>query len=1398
MKTLTKIFMAVVAGMFAFSCVQDTTEDLGVKIENQAGVSELVLSLEQSRTHLGEKTEGLYPLYWSNGDAISVNGVVSHPLEGISTTATAAEFKLNQEVTRPLCVVYPASAATTIEDEVVEEEVTPAPVVAYPVHFLAQQPYTVGSFAPQAAPMYGYAAELAEGEEETPVQLNHLTGVLRLAIKGSGEKVTSIAVKAEKGKIAGPFTVDCTNGTLTAQDGATATVTVTCGEGLVLGAEATPVYVTVPAGNYGTFVITVTTEAHGKMTVKFNSDVKPINAGVVREFSEFAFEANANDNDEIFLIDSEEALIEFANIAGTFYPRTAAKVVANLDMSGYDWKPIATFGAYEFDGGSDEGYTINGLSAPLFETTAANIKNVKLTNIDYSITDLAFSGAIACNLYGSLDNCSAEGKININNTTYAPETVGNNYGDIAHGGLVGMAHGATVTNSTNDIDITITSFCEATKDIKAEVGGIVGGANVGCSFSYLTNNGDITYAGTTQKGNIYISGILGRNSDANGQGDIVMFTNCKNNGNITTTTDSVNAGDILMAGGTGRLSMTADTVCDQFINTGNITHNGKCAGARMAGVVAYYSVCSFTNCSNSGNFTINTGAKATSSYMAGIAAGETTTDKIHNCTNSGNLYVGEKIAFAGFVGLFGTFCNVSNDANKTTPAEVTNCTNSGSFYCGECSNTVTKNGGRLYIGGVFGTIQEANVSHCVNEATGTMTAKTGDWVSIYMIGGVSAYVGINTGTYDSSSLTHCENKAAIYAEAIGTVGGAQIGGVTGEVYVNKASDAYKAYYTNVKNSGDITVKGTWSGAYPYVGGFLAINNHDNVVLKNCENAGDITFDPTSAVKPCIGGLVGLDDNNFTFVIDDCVNSGNIIQNGAVTEIVRTGGIIGYRGIGVPTEIKNTKNTGTITLADQTVNTDSYAYRLGGIVGSNYKAKLTITNCTNGALNSTDKGNITVGAAPTGVALAGIIGYSDAVLLELSGCKNYGTIKQTGTGGKGNTYRAHISGIISVCLADNLAVLNCENYGNIEYGTAKPGGRVDVAGIMATTTKITEFNNCKNGGKIEFKGVGAGSEISVAGICGVPGNTIFTNCVNLASAEIIGSGTTSSGYDIGGIGGGPNSPLTQFNNCKNYGTVKHTTKGSNSTYVGGIVGYGYAFKQFVDCENHGPVTTVGSTGTAYIGGIVGWARIAADSNTSASTRIMRNCVNYYNIDLSSHSAAGALHAGGIAGRLNDEDADRHWEEVSGCKNYGNITYSSAAKTAYYGGLFGSVGVSATDSKYTAGGKRDNSTPHALAEISNCVSYGNLKCLGGKKVSLFTGVARSASCKFINCSVGGNLILSTETGEDANGDVETVDVLTPVTADNMKDYLYSAAITADDVAADVITLLTEKPAEATHTH
>ena len=138
MKNLTKIFMAVVAGMFAFSCVTDTTEDLGIKIDGQGGVTELSVSLEASRTHLGDKVvneEGvsLYPLYWSEGDAIAVNGQASNPLTGVASKATSATFTFEGEgVTFPLNIVTPAPEVAP------EEGATVYPVVMFLRVLMAQ------------------------------------------------------------------------------------------------------------------------------------------------------------------------------------------------------------------------------------------------------------------------------------------------------------------------------------------------------------------------------------------------------------------------------------------------------------------------------------------------------------------------------------------------------------------------------------------------------------------------------------------------------------------------------------------------------------------------------------------------------------------------------------------------------------------------------------------------------------------------------------------------------------------------------------------------------------------------------------------------------------------------------------------------------------------------------------------------------------------------------------------------------------------------------------------------------------------------------------------------------------------------------------------------------------
>ena len=1407
MKNLTKIFLAVAVAMFAFACVTDTTEDLGIKVEGQ-GVTELTLSLEESRTHLGEKAEGVYPLYWSEGDAIAVNGVVSNPLTA-GGEATAV-FKFNEEVTAPLCVVYPASAAATVEEggeATPEPEPAPAPVTAYPVNFLAVQPYTVGTFAPQAAPMYGYS----EGVPTEGVQLNHLTGVLRLAIAGNGEKVTSIVVKAQKGKIAGAYTVDCTTGVLTPSAEATNGITVTFAEPLVLGAEATPVYVAVPAGNYGTFVITIATEAHEKMTVKFNSDIKPINAATVREFAQFTYAANTNDAEGTFIIDSEEALIEFARIASTFYPYTAAKVVADLDMSEIDWTPIEGFGAYEFDGGSEEGCVISGLKAPLFGSTAAIIKNLTLTGVNIVETEAAFSGSIARVLNGGeLHNCSAAGTLLVNNTTLTIANPTGHYNEIAHGGLVGYADAATIYNCESDVDVTVTSFCASA--VKATAGGVVGSAANLTKMNNVINNGDVVYNGKTYTGNVYLSGVVGKPCVTYAP-CFAEFSNITNNGNVSTTKDSKITADALFAGIAGEILMeNATVVCDKLVNNGDVTHNGYVNGTRLAGIVAYTSTGSFTNCKNTGDLTIATGARHTSGYVGGLFTNTVYPKTFSNNVNEGAITIQdaaeEDLTFKhGYVQMFGIAYGISMRAGDDIPT-VSNCINRGPLSVGKITNATTGNGGRLYMAGLFSNIYAGHYSDCTNEATGTITAKTGLWSTEYMIGGFVTYIGSNSNC-DTIKITDCENKAAIlcdpYIDANNTILKGEIGGFCAEAYVDSNADTYHVEFLRAKNSGNVTVKGTFTtSGYPYLGGFMGVANYDSLFFTDCEVSGTTDMNAT-AISACVGGFIGYDTTNWELQFDGCTHSG-VVKYSALasdatantTEAVRMGGFCGYRGAGITTLYKDCANTGSVILeGEQTAKGKSmHAYNLGGLFGRNAGNKLTFENCTNGELGSTTKGAVTAAGTPsTGITLGGIMGLTSHHFTA-TGCKNYGPIKQTGAGGSSGTYRSSIGGILGAAPNDGtstITITNCENYGNVAYGSVKPTHRVDVGGIMGTSSQkgTTTITGCKNGGKIEYNASGAGAEISFGGIAGTIQSGTLTNCVNLASAEIYSNGSSTSNYNVAGITGSTALNSANLYNCDNYGHINQVKASGGVTQIGGVNGYAYRFGTIDGCDNFGTITFAG-TGTSKngnAGGVIGHARFqganaAADGSTPAGVAAVTNCGNY--ADQTWGGTASTYYVGGVIGYCRSKESGV--ATLENLKNIANLTFNSKGGSdanTYIGGICGTFG--------------SDTNPH---HIDGGVFYGNFKAIGMEKlIGLAFGNFRTATRFVENVQFGGNMVFAEDKVEieDGEGNIDTTitDVLTPITTENLYMYAYkyngeNPSVTTEELAAENCTVITTKPA------
>ena len=1232
MKNLAKLFLVVASGMFALACVQDATEDLGVKIEGQkGGVYEVSISLESSRTQLGEKADGIYPIYWSEGDAIAINGVNSLPLTaGGSADAT---FNFTKEVARPFCIVYPAPTATAVEDEVVEEPV--APVTVYPVTFAATQPYTAGTFAPQAAPMYGYAPELAEGEEELAIQLNHLTGVLRFSVKGNGEKVTSILVKSLKGAIAGPHTVDCKGGTLTALEGASNVVTVTCGEGLVLGETAQDVYVAVPAGSYGTFIITLNTEAHGKMTVKFNSDVKPINAGMVREFAEFVYSANlADENDEDFIIDSKEALIEFARIASTFYPRTKAMLTADIDMTGYDWKTIEGFGEYEFDGGN---FTIKGLNASLFGSTGATIKNLNLTDVNIEAAGLETYGAIAHQITnGGLENCSASGKLAYQ-CPHMYQCVG---------GLVGRMQKSSFFGCTNNIDITITGTVEGGGNgTSTHMGGVIGWLeNPTTKITDCVNNGTFTAVGAINR--INIGGFIGYCDAA------ANIENCHNHGELLVAADILGDSFSVLAGFIGCSDAGFDAQDPQFTvtncsNTADVTFGAKggeevvptagksAATLHVGGFHGYtrdisdnYFSVKFTNCTNSGNVEVNC-LETQALKVSGLLSQLDTDLTMDKCKNTGKLSIVRGCVYTPYIAGFTTEMN-KKGPNETNVVTITNSSNDGDIY-------ISKNIKHTSVGtqaGIVGYVHNAAIEISMNNVhnNGVMhLAHIGEDANFYA-GGMIGY------QQGKLSLENCSNtKALKYDCTIATAArNVYLGGIIG---YNGASE--NRLFKNVTNSGAITVTGSCQmllvggiiGGYGshsatleectnsgdilienaqafntkngFFGGILGspITASITYTLKDCTNSGDITvkntlFDYTFAVGGICGqALYNSTDQKYygSHVFENCTNEGDILAKNSkgVNSHISFGGIIAASSVTTAsTIIKNPIQNGDITVSDDSTEGLTKGIQIGGIAAFLANGSITNDSPTRGTVRT----NISLTAAKVvGLPyIAGIVGLNSGVE-EISNIKvispedNPSSIVGNIGANSSNSYFAGFVGY-----NENVATVyeNLSNKAPVTATVTTTGGSIYASGCFARlNVEGIEANNCSTSGDITLNTTTCKHTIFVGGLCaGVSNAKSFTSCTNSGAVNLNVTTCTKAPY-IGGLIGSSSVALT-LESCSNSGAITFNPKTSisDTLNIGGIVSTSTVVHTVNNCFNAGDITLKKGTysGAIYLGGAIGYA------------------------------------------------------------------------------------------------------------------------------------------------------------------------------------------------------------------
>ena len=1065
--------MAVVL-VAAYSCATDMTEDLGVNLTQGHKVT---LSIEESRTQLGEKADGVYPLYWSEGDAIAVNGVASEPLTKAAHGSTAATFVVNGEVTYPHNIVYPAPAEGVIPAEGLQA-----------VTFLAEQPYVAGSFADGAAPMYGYAAAVAEGEEAAPIEMQHLTGVLRFAIKGEGVTLTSMSVSSESGKIAGNFDVNCADGTLTAHDDATNVVSVTFGDGLALGAEATPIYVAVPAGAYGTFAITLRT-ANDKMTVKFDSEVKPINVGSVREFAPFTYAPNQNDSEE-FIIETKEDLIKFASIAATFYPHKTAKLVANIDMTGVEWSPIVGFGSYTFDGGNFE---IKGLTAPLFaDAQNSTIKNVKLTDVNIIENESLYYGAIVCQATAStIDNCSVSGNVVYNNTAVSGfttsltgSTTDTVPDDLCIGGVAGLLRESSITNCTNYSNITIEEYVVSTSDTSdVSVGGIVGSLicvkdNYG-AISNCHNKGVIASNASKGKLRPNIGGVAG----------YIAYVNISNisNGEQGTTKGSITLENIL--GNCTRLGgiigATRGTTVDTATNYAPLEYKAMIQYPYAGGMIGQshnIGPSEYKNLTNYGTFTTASGSTAVGGtpYLGGILGRQAGTCTMENCDNYGAMNVGHL---------------------ATGDTRVAGIIGGGEFVsCEDCDNygAITFNGQSkiLYVAGIAGRINDGAAKFNNNDNNAPISITTTSTEGF--IGGVAGYLKTGTDTWTAN--TNGEKGDITLAGEFG--GNCGICGIcayynyenadcsnagdilvtatnkTGSFYIGGHSWTGNQTITNFTNSGDIAFGGTLVATGKsvfiygtnYTPGKVLTNIHNTGNIKitkdavingdvkmggfarstaaatyvNCSNSGDIIFEGTLATsnKALNMGCIAGDANAATKFQGSFTNSGDVIFAGDIKGIARIGGLYGFlNGATTVAEagtiVKNSGNVYNYITKDGVTKVGKATILcLGGIAG------MTFVNQTVEYINV---GNIYAryaeGAYTTGAYIGGV-----------SGCNTLDTSSKAAT--------------TPFVTSNAKCVCDIEAIGFVESAEAPIVGVGMITGShRGTNTALV--GNCQLGGRIAF-------------------------------------------------------------------------------------------------------------------------------------------------------------------------------------------------------------------------------------------------------------------------------------------------------------------------------------------
>ncbi len=1290
MKKKYTVFSVIALTVLAAGCAKeigdpDAASNELVKVDQTKGESIVTVNLSvpdcpDTKTTLGAKDGDSYPVLWSAGDVITLNGTAATEFTPASGNATAtAKFKVSN-LAAPYNFLYGGVTGQGNQ-----------------VTFPANQAYVANGFDPSAMPMYASVNSLGSS-----ITFSHAASLLKFSITGS-KKIDSVTLTAvdSNQSLSGNFTIGAgsnglLNGSLTPASSGGA-VNYNFGGHIQLSDTPFEFYVAVPAGTYaGGIALVIVDNDSGHMSVTvLDGSSNTLAAGKVIEFDNVTYiPAKENNLKQIWNATTFQEFVSAVAGGNKTLNARLTPSAASIDLSSIagSFAPIEDYKG-TFDG---NGKTLSGLTKPLFDDLKGVVKNLTLNStINETAADSYHWGIFAKQITPSLEvddvpglqNCTASGSI-----TWTPASAVNSM--MTLGGLVGNNRGGTITGCTNNAAVTFGNN-GATNENQPSIGGVVGRTQKGGDLktqgdiNNCTNYGGVVCAAQFSQ-NIYIGGVLGYQVEK-----AETMSGCVNHGLVKVTSTASTGGALQLGGviGMGKGTIESCTNASDGVVT---SEAGFTSGSYLCqgGVVGRLNreSDSYSGLSNAG--TINVGAITTSTstgvYVGGVVGRCNEGASLSDLTNSGSINASlEEPGYTTFIG------GIVSRVTKS----ITNCNSTG----GTINYTGTSAASALYIGGIVGYTNAADVA--ISSCTSAMTINVGGAFSptggnFYATGGIIGNVAIA-----SASVSDCLNTGNItVSQDLTSNGYTYLGGVAGRT---------QGSISNSSNGGTVTFSGRNNAQNPWIGGIVG-DTPDDIDISisgkyssaSATNYGNVVVNTSiqSNKYLYVGGVVG----RLRCAVSSATNAGQINVPQLTCTSLYAGGIAGSGTTG-NASITSCQNLadGDFNISGLTSNQQSY---IGGLAGHMENSACSISGTNSGDIVLTSGSK-----AAYSLFVGGIAGRCHC---PISDCTNNGAVSNAAQMTGGSDYYMQIGGIVGYNNNDS-PISNCINNGNVT-NTANSGSYLFVGGI--TSESDGAISDCTNTGAVSNSGnAGAGKWISIGGIVGSNSDAI-TSSHN--EGAVSNSGVPDEDINIGGVAGLNNGQT--LTSCYNTGSVVNSgdSKTGYNVSVGGLVGWSSANSVYVTCYNEGAVENSGNgsnTEAAAPGArVAGLIASASGANTISGDA---DNYNYNNGEVYEHSASARAAVGGVCAWANNASTSLNYaRNLSG----GVIYVEDGEYTnVYIGGVLG-VATTTTQFSYTknagqiniynitiskaayVGGINGGFTANGSQTITGCENTGKINC------------------------------------------------------------------------------------------